>query len=66
MDEAEAALERLGGSEPALTVRMPELDVSSTAIRHRVDQGKPIRYPVPEPVRAMIVSSGLYRESVVA
>ncbi len=66
MDEAEAALERLGGSERALTVRMPELDVSSTAIRRRVAQGKPIRYLVPEPVRAMIVSSGLYRESVVA
>lgn len=66
MDEAEAALERLGATERATVVRMPEIDVSSTAIRRRVAEGRPIRYLVPEPVRAMIVADGLYREAVTA
>jgi len=64
LDEAEAALERLGASERAEFIRMPEIGVSSTRIRRRVAQGKPIRYLVPDRVAAVIAERGLYREAV--
>jgi len=64
LDEVEAALERLGASERAEVVRMPEIGVSSTRIRRRVAQGRPIRYLVPDRVAAMIAERGLYREAV--
>jgi len=43
---------------------MPEIGVSSTRIRRRVAQGRPIRYLVPDRVAAMIAERGLYREAV--
>jgi nicotinate-nucleotide adenylyltransferase len=58
LDEAEAALERLGGS--AEVIRMPELGVSSTRIRRRIAQGRSIRYLVPDPIAEMIRERGLY------
>ena len=61
LDEAEAALERLGGSDRADVIRMPEIAVSSTRIRRRVAQGRPIRYLVPDPVRELIEERGLYK-----
>jgi nicotinate-nucleotide adenylyltransferase len=61
LDEAEAALERLGGSDRADLVRMPEVAVSSTRIRRRIAQGRPIRYLVPDAVRELIDERGLYR-----
>jgi nicotinate-nucleotide adenylyltransferase len=61
LDEAEAALERLSGSERADLVRMPEVAVSSTRIRRRIPQGRPIRYLVPDAVREFIDQRGLYR-----
>jgi nicotinate-nucleotide adenylyltransferase len=60
LDEAEAALERLGATDRAEMVRMPEIAVSSTRIRRRVAQGRPIRYLVPDAVRAYIETHGLY------
>ena len=63
-DEAEAALERLGAEDRAEWVRMPELAVSSTRIRRRVAQGRPVRYLVPDSVLELIESRGLYREAV--
>lgn len=62
IDEAEAALERLGGAGRAEAIRMPDLAVSSTRIRRRVAEGRPIRYLVPEPVRRLIAERELYRE----
>jgi nicotinate-nucleotide adenylyltransferase len=61
LEEAEAALERLGGKERAATVTMPEIGVSSTGIRRRVVAGAPIRHLVPGAVAELIVERGLYR-----
>ena len=61
LDEAEAALERLGGAERAEIVRMPEIGVSSTGIRRRVAAGRPIRHLVPDAVVDLIAERGLYR-----
>jgi nicotinate-nucleotide adenylyltransferase len=64
LDEVEAALERLGAPDRADVVRMPEIGVSSTRVRRRVAEGRPIRYLVPDRVAAMIAERGLYREAV--
>jgi nicotinate-nucleotide adenylyltransferase len=61
LDEAEAALERLGSEERAEIVRMPEIGVSSTGIRRRVASGRPIRHLVPDTVMGFIDERGLYR-----
>jgi nicotinate-nucleotide adenylyltransferase len=60
-EEAEAAVERLGGGGRVELVRMPEIGVSSTGIRRRVADGRPIRHLVPDPVAELISSRGLYR-----
>ena len=60
LDEAEAALERLGSE--AEIIRMPELGVSSTRIRRRVARGRPIRYLVPDAIAELIAERGLTRE----
>jgi nicotinate-nucleotide adenylyltransferase len=64
--DAEAALERLGALERSELVAMPEIGVSSTAIRERVAGGRPIRYLVGDGVREAIERRGLYREAVAA
>jgi nicotinate-nucleotide adenylyltransferase len=61
LDEAEAALERLGAQHRAEVVRMPEIGVSSTGIRRRVAAGRPIRHLVPDGVVQFIDERGLYR-----
>lgn len=49
--------------EPAdRTVTVPQIDISSTAVRDRVRGGKPIRFWVPEAVEAYIAEHGLYRK----
>jgi nicotinate-nucleotide adenylyltransferase len=58
LDEAEAALERLGAQ--AEVIRMPELGVSSTRIRRRIADGRPIRYLVPDQIAAFVCERGLY------
>jgi nicotinate-nucleotide adenylyltransferase len=61
IDEAEATVERLRGGERMEVVRMPELGVSSTQIRRRVAQGRPVRYLVTDGVLELIEAEGLYR-----
>ncbi len=53
---------RLGSKHQALsTIEMPDLRISSTAIRARVAAGLPIRYLVPATVEAHIAAHRLYR-----
>ena len=61
VEEAEAAIERLGADDRAEIVRMPEIGVSSTGIRKRVAEGRPIRHLVPDGVAEFIAEAGLYR-----
>jgi nicotinate-nucleotide adenylyltransferase len=60
LDEVEATLERLGAKGRYDTIRMPELGISSTRIRHRVASGRPVRHLVPVPVERFIAERGLY------
>lgn len=46
------------------SVDMPLLRISSSEIRQRAAEGKPIRYLVPERVADFISTEGLYRRSV--
>jgi nicotinate-nucleotide adenylyltransferase len=47
---------------PGVTVmNVPALAISSTYIRARIAQGRPIRYLVPEGVKSYIEKAGLYR-----
>ena len=62
----ERVLERLGATERADVVEMPELAVSSTDIRRRVAEGRSIRYLVPPAVEDRIEADGLYREQPAA
>jgi nicotinate-nucleotide adenylyltransferase len=42
-------------------VEMPQIGVSSSLVRARVREGRPIRYFVPDAVRELIEAEGLYR-----
>jgi len=57
-------MERLAGLAGADQIRffeMPRLDISSSAIRRRVADRRPIRYLVPDAVADYIATEGLYR-----
>lgn len=62
-DEGEQAwlAAQVGLREAPTVVEMPPLPVSSTLVRERVREGKPIRYLVPAAVEAYIDLHGLYR-----
>jgi nicotinate-nucleotide adenylyltransferase len=60
VDDAEAALERLGAADRMALIDMPALDVSSTQIRRRVAQGRPVRYLVTDGVLELIEAARLY------
>jgi nicotinate-nucleotide adenylyltransferase len=59
-----AALDRLvpGAAKRVDILRIPGLDISSTDLRDRIADGRPIRYLIPDPVIAYIEARGLYRE----
>jgi nicotinate-nucleotide adenylyltransferase len=60
--EIEACLEQAFGGRAAYELfDMPRIDVSSSEIRRRVAEGRPIRYLVPDAVLARIERNGLYR-----
>ncbi|HEY8502026.1 MAG TPA: nicotinate-nucleotide adenylyltransferase [Solirubrobacterales bacterium] len=50
------------GCEGRVTMlEMPQFGVSSSAVRERARQGRPLRYLVPQPVAGYIEEKGLYR-----
>ena len=49
-------------NERLVFFEMPPIGVSSTMVRRRVAQGRPIRYLVPDAVAEVIEARGLYRE----
>jgi nicotinate-nucleotide adenylyltransferase len=51
---------RLAGAERIRYLDMPIIQISSSAIRRRVSEGKPIRYLVPDKVANYIGANGLY------
>jgi nicotinate-nucleotide adenylyltransferase len=56
----DTALGGLRGGDRARFFDMPRIGVSSTMVRRRVRSGQPIRYLVPDAVRAYIERHGLY------
>ncbi len=56
-----SALERLGAADRAEIIDMPLCGASSTTVRQRAREGKPLRYLVPDPVVGLIAERGLYR-----
>ena len=65
-DDVRARLGGLRGAEGLRFFEMPRIDISSTLVRRRVAEGRPIRYLVPRPVERLIVELGLYRAPVTA
>ena len=55
-------LDSLHSGDRVVFFDMPRIDVSSSAIRRRVAEGRPIRYLVPDRVAAAIAERGLYRQ----
>ena len=56
----------LRGAERLRFFDMPRLDVSSSAVRRRVRERRPIRFLVPDAVAGAIAARGLYRTEVAA
>jgi nicotinate-nucleotide adenylyltransferase len=55
---------RLRGGRAIRYLDMPLIQISSSLIRRRAGEGRPIRYLVPDKVAAYIESNGLYGASV--
>jgi nicotinate-nucleotide adenylyltransferase len=55
---------RLRGGQAIRYLDMPLIQISSSAIRRRAAEGKPIRYLVPDKVAAYIEANGLYGASI--
>ena len=55
-------LEKAFGARPRLEFfDMPRIDISSSEVRDRIAEGRPIRYLVPDAVAERIEQGGLYR-----
>ncbi|TBW56216.1 nicotinate-nucleotide adenylyltransferase [Marinobacter halodurans] len=59
--DTDAASLKQAPSGRVWSVSLPLLDISATGVRRAVREGRSIRYLVPDPVRDVIVGSGLYR-----
>jgi nicotinate-nucleotide adenylyltransferase len=55
------AMRSLGCEQRATALEMPQFGVSSSAVRERAGQGRPLRYLVPAPVAEYIEEKGIYR-----
>lgn len=55
-----AAMRSLGADGRATMLEMPQFGVSSSAVRERAAEGRPLRYLVPEPVARFIEEKGIY------
>ena len=58
--EVGAVLRSLGAEGRATMLEMPQFGVSSSAVRDRAREGRPLRYLVPEPVARVIEEKGIY------
>lgn len=56
-----AVMRSLGCEERATMLEMPQFGVSSSAVRERARQGRPLRYLVPDSVATYIEEEGIYR-----
>lgn len=56
-----AAMRSLGCEGRVTMLEMPQFGVSSSAVRERARQGRPLRYLVPDPVAELIEGEGIYR-----
>jgi nicotinate-nucleotide adenylyltransferase len=56
-----AAMRSLDCEGRATMLEMPQFGVSSSAVRERAKQGRPLRYLVPDAVAELIEEGGLYR-----
>ncbi|HEX5762703.1 MAG TPA: nicotinate-nucleotide adenylyltransferase [Solirubrobacterales bacterium] len=55
-----AAMRSLGADSRATILEMPQFGVSSSAVRERAAEGRPLRYLVPESVARFIEEKGIY------
>jgi nicotinate-nucleotide adenylyltransferase len=55
-------LESLHDGSRVVFFDMPRIDISSSSIRRRVAEGRPVRYLVPDAVAEAIAEQGLYRQ----
>lgn len=55
------AVRSLGCEGRTTMLEMPQFGVSSSAVRERAGQGRPLRYLVPAPVAEYIEEKGIYR-----
>jgi nicotinate-nucleotide adenylyltransferase len=60
-DVAARIAQHFPDAPPPLFFDMPRLDISSSQIRRRIAEGRPIRYLVPDPVAEHIARGRLYR-----
>jgi nicotinate-nucleotide adenylyltransferase len=60
--DLEALLAPLHDGSRVVFFEMPRLDVSSTDLRRRIADGRPVRHLLPEAVERAVARDGLYRE----
>jgi nicotinate-nucleotide adenylyltransferase len=59
-EKIRAEIQPLAGADAVVFFDMPRIDVSSTQVRRRVAEDRPIRYLVPDAVASLIREQGLY------